>query len=290
MNLQRSQNLMLMLAFGILITRLATVGTPVLAQANQASLSNSLRMFVGTWMARTPGEITPFLVLKFDESNGKLHGTMSHFRMAVAAKGRIVGTPEPGEYPIEDLSVTDGALGFVWNGDAPLRGDRVRFVIQGTTRARLVVIVTAEQIQKIIADNPTASGFDPVIFLDRELDPESWRQSSNPAEKWEVGMIAVQINTAEAQYRFGHGTYADYATLLQSGQLKETAGREFTIPPNHLLADVLPEYRIRLLTSPDGNSYQLSIQEKTGDCGAGLFSDETGVIFEGRPSNCGYAK
>ncbi|MFZ0278811.1 MAG: hypothetical protein WA254_21145 [Candidatus Sulfotelmatobacter sp.] len=286
MNLQRSQTLMLVLAFGILITGLSTLGIPVLAQANQVSISNSLRMFVGTWMSRTPGRITPFLVLKLDESNGKLHGTMSQFRMTVTAKGRIVGTPEPGEYPIEDLSVTDGELGFVWNGDDPLRGDRVKVVIQGTTRAQLVVMVSAEQIQRIIADNPTASGFNPVIFLEREIEPESPRQSSRRAENWEVGMIAAQINTAEAQYRFGHGTYADYATLLQSGQLKETGGRDFTIPPNHLLADVLPEYRIRLLKSPDGNSYQLSIQEKTGDCGASLFSDETGVIFEGRPSDC----
>ena len=96
-------------------------------------------------------------------------------------------------------------------------------------------------------------------------------------------MLVGLINTAEAQYKFAHGVYADYAKLLRSGQLKDTGGREFTVLPWNLQSetDPLPGYRLRLLVAPHGVSYQLSIQQATADCGTGLFSDETGVIFEG---------
>jgi hypothetical protein len=100
--------------------------------------------------------------------------------------------------------------------------------------------------------------------------------------------MARLINTAEAQYKFTNGRYADYSTLLHSGQLKETDGHEFKISPRNLESetDPLPGYRLRLLIPSDASSYQLSIREKTADCGRGLFSDETGVIFEGQPVKC----
>ena len=195
----------------------------------------------------------------------------------------------PGGFPIEDLRVLEGDLGFVWNSDDQLRGDQVKFVLEGTTRARIVIMVSAEQIQKIMADNPEASGFNPVIYLNRELESENEKPVESPREKpWEPGMMAVLINTAEAQYKFATGIYADYPTLLHSGQLKETGGREFIVLPGSLqsISDPLPGYDLHLLTSPNGSSYQLSIQEKARDCGRGLFTDETGVVFEGRPSGC----
>jgi hypothetical protein len=88
--------------------------------------------------------------------------------------------------------------------------------------------------------------------------------------------------------KFAEGSYADYATLLRSGQLEETDGREFTIRPGNLRSetDPLPGYWLRLSMSPDGNSYQLSIRERNADCGEGLFSVETGVVFEGRARGC----
>jgi hypothetical protein len=290
MNLQRSGIPVLMWSLGILIVRLATLNTSVLAQTNRVSTGDSLHAFVGTWIARTSGENVPFLVLKFREKNGKLSGTINQFKLAVTATGAIVGTQgTPGDSPIEDLSVSDGDLGFVWNSDARLRGDRVKFVLQGTKRAQLVIMVSAEQIRKIMGDNPGAGGFTPVIYLNRESESENEKQVASLSEKsWEPGMMAVLINTAEAQYKFATGAYGDYPTLLQSGQLKETGGREFTALPGNLqsINDPLPGFRVHLLTSANGSSYQLSIQEKAKDCGVGLFTDETGVIFEGRPSSC----
>ncbi len=290
MNLQRSGIVVLTWSVGILIVGLAAPNTPVLAQTNRFSTEDSLHAFVGTWMARTSGVNIPFLVLKLREKDGKLSGTINQFKIAVTATGAIVGTQGmPGDSPIEDLSISDGDLGFVWNSEARLRGDRVKFILQGTKKARLVILVSAEQIRKVMADNPGAGGFNPVIYLNRELESENEKQVASPSGKWwEPGMMAVFVNTAEAQYKFATGVYADYPTLLQSGQLKETGGREFTVLPGNLqsISDPLPGFSLRLLKSPNGDSYQLSIQEKVKNCGVGLFTDETGVIFEGRPSSC----
>src|SRR5437773_9415602 len=69
---------------------------------------------------------------------------------------------------------------------------------------------------------------------------------------------------------------------------RETDGHEFKVSPTNLESetDPLPGYRLRLLIPSDASSYQLSIREKTADCGRGLFSDETGVIFEGHAVEC----
>jgi hypothetical protein len=223
--------------------------------------------------------------LKLHESDGKLTGTMDHFKLAVIGNGTITGTPEIGEHPVADLTIRNGDLGFEW-GEPPLDGHAAKFVLEGTKKAMIVLMVAAKEIQKIMADNPKARRFNPVIYVSREerTDTESQGNAEGSAQKWQVGMLVGLINTAEARYKFAHAVYADYATLLRSGQLKDTGGREFTVLPGNLQSetDPLPGYRLRLLVSPDGSSYQLSIQEKT-DCGTGLFSDETGVVFEGHP-------
>jgi hypothetical protein len=292
MNVQRSRTPMLTLLLGVVVMRLATLSGSAVAQTNRPSTHDPLNAFVGTWAAKRSGENTPFLVLKLHESDGKLTGTMSHFKIGVIGNGTIIGNPRMGESPVADLTVGNGDLRFVW-GEPPLGGDEAKFVLEGTKKAVVVISVSPKQTQKIMADNPGASGFNPVIYVSREAKTDNEKQTENSAEKWEIGMMARLINTAEAQYKFAHGIYANYATLLRSGQLKKTGGREFTLLPRNLQSetDPLPGYRLRLLIPQDGNSYQLSIQETTADCGTGLFSDETGVIFEGhaldgRQSRC----
>lgn len=273
---------MLALLLGVVVMRLATLSTSAVAQTNRPATYDPLNAFVGTWAAKRPGENTPFLILKLQESNSKLSGTMSHFKIGVIGNGTIIGNPGMGESPVAGLTVGDGDLRFVW-GEPPLGGDEAKFVLEGTKKAQVVIMVSPEQMQKIMAETPGASGFNPVIYVSREAEADTGRQPESSAEKWEIGIMAGLINTAEAQYKFVHGIYANYATLLRSGQLKETGGREFTLLPRNFQseADPLPGYRFRLLISQDGSSYQLSIQERTADCGTGLFSDETGVVFEG---------
>lgn len=282
MNVQRFRTPMLTFLLGVVVIRLATLSASIVGQTNRPSTYDPLNAFVGTWVARRLGENTPFLVLKLHESNGKLSGTMSHFKIRVIGNGTITGDLGIGESPVADLTVGDGDLRFVW-GEPPLGGDEARFVLEGTEKAQVVIMVSAEQTQKIMADNPAASGFNPMIHVSREAETDNGKQTESSAEKWEIGMMAGLINTAEAQYKFAHGIYADYATLLHSGQLKETGGREFTLLPRSLQSETtpLPGYQLRLLISQDGSSYQLSIQQRTADCATGLFSDETGIIFEG---------
>jgi hypothetical protein len=283
MNVRQSGTSSRTFLLGVMVMRLAALCAPALAQTNQSSGHDPVNAFVGTWTAKAQGESTPFLVLKLHEGNGKLTGTMSHFKIGVTRNGTITGNPVPGESPVADLTVGDGDLRFVW-GEPPLGGDEAKFVLEGTRKAQVVIIVSPEQMQEIRAANPRAAGFNPVIYVSRETASDNQKQTERSAEeKLEAGIMARLIDTAEAQYKFAHGTYASYETLLSSGQLKKTGGREFALLPRNLQSetDPLPGYRLRLLISHDGNSYQLSIQEKTADCGAGLFSDETGVIFEG---------
>ena len=270
----------------LVVATVSAASPSALAKTNRARTA-SLQAFVGTWVAKAPGENTPFLVLKLVEHDGKLTGTMSHFKIAVAGNGRVIGTPAtPGESPIADLTVRGGDLSFVWGGDPPLHGGQCKFVLEGSQKASLIILVTAEEMQKIMADNSGASGFNPVVSMTREA--ETKEQTERPAEKWEAAFMARLINTAEAQYKFANGSYADYATLLRSGQLRETGGREFTVLPGNWQSETnpLPGYRVRLWISSDGSSYQLSIRKKTADCGTGLFSDETGVVLDGQPSDC----
>jgi len=285
MRVHRSRVPILAFLISVVVIFLTTPFSAAVAQTNRPSAYDPLNAFVGTWTAKRPGETTPFLVLKLRESDGKLTGTMDHFKLAVIGNGTITGTPEIGEHPVADLTIRNGDLGFEW-GEPPLAGDEAKFVLEGAKKAMIVLMVSAKEIQKIMADNPKARGFNPVIYVSREerTDTDSQGKAEGSPEKWQVGMLVVLINTAEAQYKFAHGVYADYATLLRSGQLKDTGGREFTVLPGNLQSetDPLAGYRLRLLVSPDGSSYQVSIQEKT-DCGTGLFSDETGVVFEGHP-------
>jgi hypothetical protein len=263
---------------------------PSLTQTNRASTLDPLSAFVGTWTATKPNESTPFLTLKLRESDGKLIGTMSHFKIGVVGTGRIIGSQVmAAESPVSDLTVSEGELDFAWSGDPPLHGGHVGFVVQGTKVAYLLIPVSIEEMKKIMSDSSGASGFIPIIWMRRSPEAGNEKQQESSVEKWEITTEVSLINAAEFQYRFANGVYADYSTLLRSGQLQKTGGRQFTLVPKNLQSatDPLPGYLLRLLVPPDGSSYQFSIQQKTSaDCASGVFSDETGVIFEGHTLGC----
>jgi hypothetical protein len=260
--------------------------------AKQRLTHEQLQTFVGTWIAKTTGESAPYLVLKFKETNGALTGSTTHMRIALTGKGKITGSPaRPGESSLDNLTIWGSDLSFTWNGEARFPGIQARFVVKGTQQALLVIALRPEdtqQVQKIMKENPGTSGFTPVIALSRETEAAHEMRKESPTERWEVTFMAAFINTAEAQYKFKNGRYADYATLLHSGQLKETLGHEFHIAPDSYESetDPLPGYHLRLLIPPDAGSYQLFIREKTQDCGMGIFTDETGAIFEGNAADC----
>lgn len=256
-----------------------------LAQTSQVSTYDPMQAFVGTWIAKTPGESAPYLVLRLKADNGKLMGTTTHFKMRVIGKGKITGTPDgSGESPLADLKIWGSDLGFRWDADSLLQGLQAKLMVEGTEQAMLVLLVPAAKMPEITKANPGASGFSPVISLRRKTEDDELPETEKPSERWEATFMARLINTAEAQYKFANGHYADYHTLVVSGQLEETDRHEFKVLPEHFHSETnpLPGYRLRLLLSLDASSYQLSIQEKAIDGGLSVFTDETGIVFQGQ--------
>jgi hypothetical protein len=264
--------------------------TPSSAQTNHSASFDPLEAYVGIWIATNPNETNPFLVLKLKESNGKLSATMSHFKIGGLRNGGIIWSPLPNpETPVSDLKVGDSGLWFEWSGDPPFHGGQVKFVAEGTSVAYINIPISEEETKKIYADHQGLAGLSPTIRMHRETEPANENEQVRPNHDWEEVFTARLINEAEFQYRFDHGVYADYPTLLRSGQLTKTRGLNFTKVPINLQSatDPLPGSSVRLLVSNNCSSYLLSLHEKTSvHCGSGFFTDETGVIFTGRTADC----
>jgi hypothetical protein len=275
------------------------------AQTNAGPQYDPLEAFVGTWTATNTNETAPYMVLTLKERDGKLDGTMNHFSLRVVGSTLVGGQQMPGEFPISDPTVSDGVLWFTWTVNSPFQDCQAKFVVQGTQVAQLIFMVSKDSMEKIMAKNPTANGLNPVISLSRKLELAVGKPVSGKAgttqpptsQKWEIQFMARLINTAEVQYKAAHGHYADYLTLLRSGQLKETGTQNFTLLPGNLRnltresigpeSDPLPGYSFRLVLSADKNSYQVLMREKTtGMCGYDVFTDETGIISEAHPLGC----
>jgi hypothetical protein len=261
--------------------------TVVLAQSRPAGEFDPLSTYAGTWVATNPGESAPFLVLRLNVVNGELQGTMSHFKIGGVRNGELVLSPLTfAESPISDLTLSDSSLWFVWGGDAPFHGGEMKFIAEGTTVAHLNLFMNPGEGDEIFAHNTGLRGLPPRIQLHRDGTVVSQDQLRNPADDWKPLATIWLINEAEVQYRFDHGAYADYATLLNSGQLERTGGHNWTIVPLNLQSksEPLPGYVIRLDLSQHG--YTVSIVGKTSaDCSFALFSNETGVV-ERKEAEC----
>lgn len=288
MNFQRAiKSTFLLVAAGGLAACFAP--TVALAQSRPAGKFDPLSTYVGTWVATNPGETAPFLVLRLNVVHGELQGTMSHFKIGGVRNGELVLSPLTfAESPISDLTLADSSLWFVWGGDPPFHGGKMKFIAEGTNVASLNLFMNPGEGEEIFAHNKGLRGLPPRIQLHREGTVAGRDQLREPADDWEPLATVWLINEAEVQYRFDHGVYADYATLLKSGQLEKTGGHNWTIVPVNLQSKSEPllGYVIRLDLSPHGEAYKLSIVGKTtANCTFGLSSSETGVI-ERRKADC----
>jgi hypothetical protein len=117
--------------------------------------------------------------------------------------------------------------------------------------------------------------------------------SSHDAQFTAISVVRT-INTAEAGYRFNpdkgatqpRNHYATWSELFSSGVFDEMKP-----PPTQtsnawwlLSADGIHGYKLALIVSPDGQSYQLALHDANPQSvGFSAFSDQTGIIYTGSP-------
>lgn len=102
------------------------------------------------------------------------------------------------------------------------------------------------------------------------------------------------VNTAEMSYRHEQGKYATFADLVKSSELQKVATRFQTFAPvyqqmnSQSASEPIAGLLFGLVVAADGANYKLSIREKQEKphCSFAFFSDESGLIFEGRVIDC----
>jgi hypothetical protein len=97
------------------------------------------------------------------------------------------------------------------------------------------------------------------------------------------------INTAEYEYRRDHGSFAVWPELFASGAVgkaqKEVA--RWIALPISAGSQVIPGYFLNLLVSRDAALYSVSLHEAgSNDCGFSVFSNESGLIYQGTVIDC----
>ena len=132
----------------------------------------------------------------------------------------------------------------------------------------------------------------------------AFAQSGNPSRTPAVRPIAVErvqdshmlgvslvrfLNNSEADYKAKEGKFADWEELANSayfqarkGVWAQTEGVAIGSGP-----EIIPGWRLSLVRSADGASYQLMLQS-VGDkvCMFSFFSNQSGLIYEGQVIGC----
>jgi hypothetical protein len=97
------------------------------------------------------------------------------------------------------------------------------------------------------------------------------------------------MNAAESAYRHIHSRFGSWRELYDSGVLWDVQRAEdewrkvaFATGP-----EIIPGYRLNLVVSGDGSAYSISLQDTDSKgCGSSLFSDQSGVVYQGAPLDC----
>jgi hypothetical protein len=97
------------------------------------------------------------------------------------------------------------------------------------------------------------------------------------------------INTAEVTELSQYGSYAPWETLLahKSEYMNGWLARYFPQAARFGdLPEVLPGYSLRLDVHADGRGFDVRVQDLKDKCGFAAFSDEEGVIWQGKWIDC----
>lgn len=110
-----------------------------------------------------------------------------------------------------------------------------------------------------------------------------------------VGIVRL-INTAEVDCRLKDGKvdenekFLPWDELLNAPCFKQAQSRvrftHFNISSLSPGPEIVPGLELRLVVSPDGKHYSLWLGQKGDICGFAFYSDERGMIYEGKAIGC----
>ena len=108
-----------------------------------------------------------------------------------------------------------------------------------------------------------------------------------------IGIVHA-INAAEANYKQKHGTYATWDVFMSSGDFTNTGTKwapESLPTVAHAMygsgPEIVPGWRLHLVVSKDGNSYELSLEDVADTkCHFAITSDDRGVVRQGKSVDC----
>ena len=140
-----------------------------------------------------------------------------------------------------------------------------------------------------------------VLVLVMSCLAESWAQKGAPIvpdrerERRSFAQNLVKaINAAEADYRKKHDVYANWDTLIGIGDFSSNgtkwAPADFPTVAHALYgngAEIVPGWRLRLHLAKGDKAYVLLLEDVTDPkCGYAVFSDERGLIRQGKSIDC----
>ena len=99
------------------------------------------------------------------------------------------------------------------------------------------------------------------------------------------------INTAQAEYKHAHGRYATWDELYRSGIVANDRKRSPQFSGLRLSAGpkVVEGWTLAMIVAADGQSYELSLRNLQDKCQSSFFSDQRGLIFQGKVIGCAAA-
>ncbi len=106
--------------------------------------------------------------------------------------------------------------------------------------------------------------------------------------------IVRAINTAEANYKKTHGSYASWNDLFSNGDFTDSgtkwSSESFPTVAHAMYGsgpEIVPGWKLRLNLSKDGAAYDVFLEDVTDSkCGYAVMSDERGMIRQGRSVAC----
>jgi len=140
-----------------------------------------------------------------------------------------------------------------------------------------------------------------VLVLAMTCQAASWAQKGAPVvpdrerERRSFAQNLVKaINAAETDYHKKHDAYANWDTLIGIGDFSSNgtkwAPADFPTVAHALYgngAEIVPGWRLRLHLSKGDKAYDLLLEDVTDPkCDYAIFSDERGLIRQGKSIDC----